>query len=1003
MPTLDDLFNPNKVHLPLAAMLPQGRVLLKHVDRFSLAEADGIVTQVRSTTGRYLGDTDVAAYVQIDPANATIWDPAKPDRLATAVAAAAWAADVSTFGSVWIRGRDVHPHCRHNEVVAAVVLIGTTLFVRATTSAVKRAIRRPDGPDENAYTVLLTQLVRHYSPGLLRFDEDTTRAARDDLSSGVLADTCIGRGTKVQFGIGQQWDPQDPMQQQMLKQLLGFGALDDNARRRKLSGKRLLKLVAGGAPRSERQLPHGYRHARDDLGERLQVEGKGFVPEAQWDFVPVMQELVRLHAAGASYADIGRRMAELGVERRGQKQKDLRTLTELAKAGDRDALAAAAKSFFVNSSASPTRKRDVYLQKVRLWRTGTFRTHVDNEIRGRGITIAGLTPTYRGDEDEYGYFDVQVTWPWPIDPATGQPLIGWGVADELVKSEKRLIAEIGAPQPTGGAAHRRATKRAVKPTNWTANGSVNSVQPRQHNSGRNTCVIFSNTTKARGDRRGWSVERARPQRHAKASFPLTDLCGSLAAAIEQTVLEVLDPTSLAPVVLRRDRAAADEEQARHKRRVADLETQLQANLDAEAERRRDAKGQKLLAGRCLLQGDEDGATEAEALAQELLADADQLVHARSDVDAALTAARQEQIQPAPDDSAEASLNVAAYLVAGLRRAQVDNGVGPAQLVALVSEHVTDWHMTATSDAVRWTAQLSLPLLGGGTAVAGLEGVIDNVRSAAGGRSTTSGAVLAEQVLVEDRALEDIAATSSVATSRRALLTKHLMPWLKANGIESRGASCALVDHPVLQTRQLLFGHMTGRRSEAVASWSSLLQEHVISTYTDPWLRWGFAAVPDDTLTIQRIVDAVAVTGPAGELIDDLAVATGWSAKAVRELAHPYERNGFTRPRFLELHPADPARLRAITCTHCRRGQRHVANRVVLLPEVARSGFGVLCTCGRAPVPRTDPSHAHWSRIGFPAVYTAALFTRITRSSLRDEPQTGPAGDVMPLVLARRAA
>lgn len=129
------------------------------------------------------------------------------------------------------------------------MLIGTTLFVRATTSAVKRAIRRPDGPDENAYTVLLSQLVRHYSPALLRFDEDTTRAARDDLSSGVLADTCIGRGTKVQFGTGQQWDPQDPMQQQMLKQLLGFGALDDHARRRKLSGKRLQKLVSGGAPR----------------------------------------------------------------------------------------------------------------------------------------------------------------------------------------------------------------------------------------------------------------------------------------------------------------------------------------------------------------------------------------------------------------------------------------------------------------------------------------------------------------------------------------------------------------------------------------------------------------------------------------------------------------------------------------------------------------------------------------------------------------------------------
>lgn len=1003
MLTLDDLFNANKVHRPLAAMLPQGRVLIEHVDRFSLAEADGIVTQVLSTTGRYANDADVAAYLQIDPADATIWDPAKPDRLAIAVAAAARAAGVSTFGSVWIRGRDVHPHCRHNDVVAAVVLIGTTLFVRATTSAVKRAIHRPDGPDENAYTVLLSQLVRHYSPGLLRFDEDTTRAARDDLSSGVLADTCIGRGTKVQFGTGQPWDPQDPMQQQMLKQLLGFGALDDNARRRKLSGKRLLKLVAGGAPRSERQLPHGFAHARNADGERVQVEGKGFVPEAQWGFVPIMQELVRLHAAGTSYVDIGRRMAELGVQRRGQKQKDLPTLAELADAGDLHALGEVAKSFFVNSSASPTGQPDVYLQKVRLWRTGTFRTHVDNEIRGRGITVAGLTPTYRGDADEHGYFDVQVTWPWPIDPKTGEPLVGWGVTDELVKSEERLLSEIGTPRPTGGAAHRRPTKRAVTPTKWTADDEVLSVQPRQHNSGRNTCVIFSNTKDARGDRRGWSVERANPKVHAKAAFPLTDLCGSLAAAIERTVLEALDPTSLAPVVLRRERSAADEARARHERRVADLEAQLQSNLDAEAACRDDAEGQELLAGRRLKNGDEEGATKAEVRAQELLDDADKLIKAREGLNAALDAARQEQIRPAADESADASLNVAAYLVAGLRRAQADNGVGPAQLAALASEHVTDWHMKVDARAVRWTARLSIPLLDGGTAVAPLAGVLDNVRSPSGGRSTTSGAVLAEQVLAEDRALEDIAATSGVATSRRALLSKHLMPWLKANGIESRGATCALVDHPVLQTRQLLFGHLSGQGSTAAASWPAPLRDLLISTYTDPGLQWGFAAVPDDTVTIQRIVDTVADAGPVGALIDDLAVASGWSVKAVRELAHPYERSGFTRPRFLELHQDDPSRLRAISCTHCRRGHRSMADRVVLLPEVARSGFGVLCACGRAPVRRTDPSYALWRRIGFPAVYISALFTRIARSSLRDEPQTGPAGDVTPLALARRAA
>ena len=1002
MLTLDDLFNPNKVHRRLADMLPKGLVLIVHADRFSLAQADGIVTQVLSTTGRYLADADVAAYLQIDPADASIWDPTHPERLAAAVAAAAAAAGVKTFGSVWVRGRDVHPSCRHNDVVAAIVLIGTTLFVRATTSAVKRAIRRPDGPDENTWTVLLAQLVRHYDPKLLRFDEDTTRAARDDLSSGVVADTCVGRGTKVQFGTGQEWDPQDPMQQQMLKQLLGFGAIDDNTRRRKLAGKRLQKLVAGGAPRSERQLPHGYRHARDADGERILVDGKGFVPVAPWDFVAVMQELVRLHAAGASYFDIGRRMAELGVERRGQKRKGVPTLAELSSKGDLHALGEAAKSFFVNASASPTRQLDVYLQKVRLWRTGTFHTQVDNEIRGRGITVAGLTPIYRGDGDEYGYFDVKVPWPWPIDPDTGEPLQSWGVADELVKSETRLLAEVGTPRPTGGAAHRLPARRAVTPTQWTEHGREHSVQPRQHNSGRNTCVIFSNTHCARQGRRGWSVERANPKVFASATFPLTDLCGSLAAAIERAVLEVLDPSSLAPVEVHTGRSAADELRVHQERRVADLEAKLEANVTTERERRDDAEGQELLAGRRLKNGDETGVAAAEGRAATLLAEANQLASARADLEAAIAAARQEPIVP-DEEPAHASLNVAAYLVAGLRRAQRANGIGPALLAELATEHATGWHMTVTGTEVRWTARLSLPLINGGSVSTAMAGVLDNVRSSSGGRSTTSGSVLAEQVLAEGRSLDDIAITSGVQTSRRALLSKHLMPWLKDQGVASRGATCALVDHPVAETQALIYAHLTGLPSVLARTWSQPLQAHLVQTYSDPGLRWGFAAVPDDTATIQRIVDAVSVAGTAGAVIDDLATAAGWTAKAVRELAHPYDRNGFTRPRFLELHPDDPARLRALTCTHCRRGQRPPADHVVLLPEVARSGFGVLCVCGRPPVARTDLAHAYWRMFAFPPAYTSALFTRIVRSSLRDEPQTGMACDVTPLALARRAA
>lgn len=1003
MPSLDDLFNTNKVHRLLAEMLPVGTASITHVDRYSLAVADGIVTQVLNTTARFADDPDVVAYLQIDPADSSIWDPAHPAKLANAVAAVAGAAGLPNYGAVWVRGRDVHPYCRHNDVVAALVLLGRTLFVRATTSAVKRAIRRPDGPDENTYTVLLNQLVRHYDPRLLRFDEDTTRAARDELSSGVLADTCIGRGTRVQFGMGQIWDPQDPMHQQMLKHLLGFGALDDNARRRRLAGKRILKLAAGGAPRSERQLPHGYVHARDAEGNRIQVDGKGYVPEAQSDFVPILQELVRLHAAGASYVDIGRRMAALGAERRGQKQKGVPTLAELMATGDLVALGEAAKSFFINASASPTRDLEMYLQKVHLWRTGVFHTQIENEIRGRGVTIAGLYPIYRGDEDEYGYFDIKVTWPWPLDPKTRTPLEAWGVAKELAESEARLVAEIGRPRATGGAAHRRSTKRAVTPPEWIDKDRVSSVQPRQHNSGRNSCVIFSNTVAAREGRRGWSIERANPRLYATASFPLTDLCGSLASSVERAVREVLDPASLAPVALDRQRTGAAELRLAVEQRIADLEAMREANREEEQARRDDAEAHGLLADRRRENGDEEGAAKTATKQAELTEEADALVAARTRLEVDIATARRELADPAPADAAEASLNVAAYLVAGLRRAQGSNGTGPARLADLVSEHVTEWRMTVLHGAIRWSARLSLPLLDGGLVRINISGVLDDVRSAAGGRSATSGEVLAEKVFVEGRMPDDLALTSGVDTSRRALLVKHLMPWLKAKGVVSRGASCALVDHPVPEAQHLLFEHLTGRSPGAAAAWPAPLRQLIIETYTDSELRWGFAACPDDAATIQRIVSAVAAAGPAGALIDDLALAASWTEREVRELARPYDRAGFTRPRLLELHPDDPARLRVIACTHHRRGERPLADRVVLLPEVAASGFAVLCACGRAPVPRRDPGFDRWHRIAFPAAYTSTLFTRIARSSLRDEPQTGPAGELAPLVLARRAA
>jgi hypothetical protein len=65
---------------------------------------------------------------------------------------------------------------------------------------------------------------------------------------------------------------------------------------------------------------------------------------------------------------------------------------------------------------------------------------------------------------------------------------------------------------------------------------------------------------------------------------------------------------------------------------------------------------------------------------------------------------------------------------------------------------------------------------------------------------------------------------------------------------------------------------------------------------------------------------------------------------------------------------------------------------VLLPEVARSGYGVLCsTCRRAPNPGE-----HWQRIQFTREYLGHWTNRGFGGSLRTEPQTLTAPQPIPL-------
>lgn len=1009
--TLDALFNDRKVFVRLGALLFDEPVVICHVDRYSLVEADGIATQQAVTSKRFEGkEPEVDAYRLLDPGDIALWDPSDPRRLHAEVRAAADAFGLSASGVVWVKGRDVHPNCRHNKVVACLVLLGTTLFVRATTSAVIRAIARPDGADENAYNSLVCQVIRHYGGHgahglkLIRWDEDVTRSVRDDLSGATAIDAATDWGVSLQFGDGRTYDPQDDNDRSVLSFILNQGSADDVRRRKKLMGKRIAKLLEGGWGWSEDQLPPGYRLRRGQDGELVRVPGKGKVPEPDPHAVEAIRYLWGLHAQGVKYVDLGRKMADLGIRRRSQKK--CASFEELVEKEEWAALGEAAASFFTNASADPHRDLETYLQKVHLLRTGTYRCRVQNEIRGRGRVVNGITAVPWDDTDEFGYFPVEVYWGWPSDPATGEAIERFGLTSEqLDASEARLLSELcpDRVKPQGGAAHHSAKKRALRPAGWSNGAHDYGVMPRTTNSGLFTDVVLRAPTEERarrkkeGSRGGWTHELRHPKKCAVATYALSDLCGSFSNALEHAVEQLLASENLAELRMFEDAHMESESTRRIKILTARLE-----QLRGERKRKSaEADDVDLLVARAIRKGDEKGAERNEQRAAELRGEAEALASQITSVEAEITtlsaSAHEEETR---EQRAVANLTVAAYLVEGLRRAAANNGVGPARLAEVAREHTDGWRMDVTQHEIGWECTVLVPLASGETSSLGLSGVIDNVRLSQGGRHETSPDVLARQVLYEGRRLDDIIAASHVPTSRGAHLDKRLMPWLRDHGVTSRAAKCAVADHPVLGVRQLIYGYPTGTPVPS-DSWPGPLRGAIIGYYTDPSAEGGFAACLDDTVPIQRVLTTLERAGhwAEGQSIEMLAVGLGEKPEYVRALAVPRHRGtGPRRPRFLELHPEYPDRVRLYACPYCRN-PGSVAARVLYLGEVAASGYGVICACGRPPVPETDPAHRKWRRIAFHEAFTSAgLITRIAHTSLAEEPQTGFVAMPEPLVL-----
>lgn len=999
------LYTPNKVYLPLTRLLPVGKPHTGDNTRFSVrGDLAGIAAQRAAHNSIYGADPAIQT-ISTWPDEA--WDPAH--------------AEIGEqYGVRWIRMQDLHHKATGSEPIAAVALVDDHLITSITLSSTTRHIVREDGEDENGYTRLMLAILNHY-PSLtrIRWADDVTRAGRDAADWAQLKAKCKVRDVRMVLG-GQEYDLKQPADEIALGALGLVGGNDDPARRRRLTGKRLMKYKLGGAAISEMQMPHGWHHKKDRHGRPVNEGDRGLVPEAEPAMIPVLRALYGAHAAGETYQQLADRMVAFesdGLLRRRDHTNLDNTYAETV--GDPLARYDAAKSFFVRGGFRPRVQpcdldiarylagddpADVfdadtrlYIAKVELVRTGRYFRRLRNDIRGRNTVLDGIPAIYRDDRDEYGWFDVLAApWAWPTD-AAGQPVPRFGLSDETCrKVAARLLTELReAKAPRGGRAHQQSTRRALQRfDNWlVAPGEPGAryddeatqwgVEARCNNSGKANFVLLfrraSAGTGTRGGARGWSYfgpGESKPD-HIVATGSLGELCASVSVQLDRAVRDLLQHDAAATLSeLPPPEPAADPTAAwRHK--VATKKAELELVT-------KEAKGHRTMAAIAASEGNESEAAQYAAQAGEAAQRAGEVTAEISRLEEKIRVESASTHSAERDDHGDVS--VTAYLVVGLERAARDNGTGPARLGQLCDELLVGWRFHPDCEDLAWSCEALIPLTSGGHARLPLAGTIRNVRTRTG-RSLANTATVVRYLFEEGRDLTDVAAVLEV--DRKGLLTRRVMPFLVNHGVSARGAKCALVDHPLSTVRRDIYSHLqAGPHPDPPAN---AYLRRLLGTYLDPDLTWGDAAVPDDTSWIQnavRLLTADTGTRKQGLPVLDIALALGRSEDDVRELVKPQRRAaGFTRPRYLVYADKAKTRVKAVGCPHDRCKGRRYADHVALLPEVAASGYGVICRHCR----RTPATHGEWPITQFPPAYLSSWTNRGPGGSLRVEGQTVPVG------------
>jgi len=188
-----------------------------------------------------------------------------------------------------------------------------------------------------------------------------------------------------------------------------------------------------------------------------------------------------------------------------------------------------------------------------------------------------------------------------------------------------------------------------------------------------------------GKQRGWQNQNR--SSGVAWTFNLDELCADLAQRIHGLVEDsLLNPDVVMPASV--IRAPGDASQQRE-RRAQQLDGRLSAAQAKHDDLLTATVGLRTAAGIFAAKGDDAKFAEYDLLADAKAQEAHSARQEISEVTAKMAALHAEP-EPVDDDQDEADASVAAYLVAGLRRAASANGRGPRRLRLTTAATLTQW-------------------------------------------------------------------------------------------------------------------------------------------------------------------------------------------------------------------------------------------------------------------------------------------------------------------------